>query len=118
MCYASYSVLVSRAHFYLLPYHMCTTGPLLRSTGLTSDFAEISMFSSFLPYALVLLTYRLPSYSVYAFPRLLNHSIPSSSDTLFVYPLRVARILCYLLILFCVLLSTILRICHPLTKAY
>ena len=31
----------------LIFYLMCTTGPLLPSTGLTSDFAAISILSSF-----------------------------------------------------------------------
>ena len=39
--YASYPILSSRASLMLLTYLICTTGPFLPSTGLTSDFAAI-----------------------------------------------------------------------------
>jgi hypothetical protein len=40
-CYASRLILLPRASLMLLTYHICTTGPLLPSTRLTSDFAAI-----------------------------------------------------------------------------
>jgi fatty acid synthase subunit alpha len=40
-CYASIPILASCASLMLLTYHICTTGPFLPSTGLTSDFAAI-----------------------------------------------------------------------------
>jgi hypothetical protein len=40
-CYASYPISSSHASLMLLTYHICTTGPSLLFTGLTSDFAAI-----------------------------------------------------------------------------
>src|ERR1700679_2739782 len=41
VCYASCLILSSRASLMLPTYLICTTGPFLPSTGLTSDFAAI-----------------------------------------------------------------------------
>jgi hypothetical protein len=40
-CYTSYPISSSHASLMLLTYLICTTGPFLPSTGLTSDFAAI-----------------------------------------------------------------------------
>lgn len=88
---------------------MCTTGPLIAPTGLLSALAVISILSSYVPFASSVLTF-LFGPDVPTDLRL----IPLSHSPL--YHGRASHFSVSLLILFCYLLSTLLRITVRISK--